>query len=104
MRFVVFAQDGSWPDAGIATGDRLVSWNGRPIVSRREFRAAITPLAIGDSVVVEAERGGVTRRAVVHVGSYRTHNVVLREAGRVTPRQLAVRRGAMLEPPSASPP
>ena len=44
---------------GLAPGDVITSFNGRPVVSMQELRGAITELASGKPAVVQIERNGL---------------------------------------------
>ena len=63
----------------------------------RDFRTRLRALQVGDNVALEYGRDGESRRAVVHITSYRVHRVQLDDAAESTVQQRAVRRGAMLD-------
>ena len=44
--------------AGLAKGDRLIEWNGRPIKTLSDFTALLTSAQVGDHVKVVVLRGG----------------------------------------------
>lgn len=95
-RLILFSREGAWPAAGLATGDRIVSWNGQPMTTMAPFRTSLRSLAIGDSVALDVERDGARRHAVVRLASYDTHRVSFREVAAAGARERRVRAGAML--------
>ena len=96
-RLLVMQPDGAWAAAGLRSGDRILSWNGSPVEGMRDFRTRLRALQVGDNVALEYGRDGESRRAVVHITSYRVHRVQLDDAAESTVQQRAVRRGAMLD-------
>lgn len=61
----------AWGRAGLHSGDRLVSVNGRPAPSWSELRAVLSRVRIGDTVVMDVRRGRTPIRAGVVVTGYR---------------------------------
>jgi len=86
-RFIVNDPRSAWSQAGLRTNDRIVAMNGAPVPDVRAFRVALRPLAVGDSVRVEYERGGVTRTAVVRITPYTITRARITENPNATPEQ-----------------
>ncbi|HET7460228.1 MAG TPA: PDZ domain-containing protein [Longimicrobium sp.] len=86
-RFIVNDPRSAWSRAGLRTNDRIVSIKGATMPDVRAFRVALRPLAVGDSVRVEYERGGVTRTAVVRITPYAVTRARITEIPNATPEQ-----------------
>jgi predicted metalloprotease with PDZ domain len=59
-----------WGRAGLHTGDRLVSWNGRAIADVRQLRTAVAQLRIGDTVRVAVRRDSAIVERMVKVTGF----------------------------------
>src|SRR5690606_19344200 len=66
-------------EAGVSTGDRIVSLDGRAIASEADVNTAVGGKRPGDMIEVVFEQRGVSRTARVTVGEDRTLEVVLYE-------------------------
>lgn len=56
--------------AGIQSGDRIVSVNGTQVSSKKEVESVLESAQVGDSVVYEIERQGSTARVTVELEEY----------------------------------
>jgi serine protease Do len=55
-------------EAGIRTGDVLMSMNGAPLGSRPQLQEMLKEMAAGDEVVLELERGGTRETLTLELG------------------------------------
>jgi predicted metalloprotease with PDZ domain len=81
----------AWGRAGLHTGDRLVSVDGRPVATSADFRSWIGSLHIGDTARVEVERDGAVSRLAVLVNGYDRPTVRIDEVANATPEQRRLR-------------
>lgn len=91
-RFIVNDPRSAWSRAGLRTNDRIVSLNAAPTRDFHAFRVVLRSLAVGDSVRVEYERGGVPRTAVVRITPYTVTHIRISEIPNATPEQRARRQ------------
>jgi predicted metalloprotease with PDZ domain len=87
---------GAWGQAGLQTGDELVTVNGSPVRRSDELGAVLAGAKIGDEVRVEFGRAGALRTAVVRLTPYEATLVRIVELPRVTERQQRMRRRWLL--------
>jgi predicted metalloprotease with PDZ domain len=80
-----------WGRAGLHTGDRLVTLNGRPVASGADFRSALGQLRIGDTMRVEVARPAGARTVSVLVTGYDRPVVRIEELPGATERQRRLR-------------
>lgn len=80
-----------WGRAGLHTGDRLLSWNGRTITEPQQLRSAVGVLRIGDSVRIEGLRATGLVETTVHVAGYDRPVARLTELPGATEAQRAIR-------------
>jgi len=67
---IVTNPKGIWARGGLHSGDQVVAVNGAAIANPRALRAALTPLAIGDTARVAVLRAGVRVIATVPIAGY----------------------------------
>ena len=91
LRLLVFDPASAWGRAGLHTGDRLLSIDGRPMTTWPEVRAVLGAARIGDTLHVEVTRPTGPFRANVIVSGYDRPVVQLEELPNATERQRAVR-------------
>jgi predicted metalloprotease with PDZ domain len=91
LSLIITNPHGAWGKAGLHTGDRLVSMNGRPIATWLELRSSMAALRIGDTVEVAVERPTGPWRTRVMVAGYDRPQVRIEEIAGATPRQLETR-------------
>lgn len=86
-------------DAGVSTGDRIVSLNGRAIDSAAALEAVVDAARAGDSIAITFEQRGVQLNRTVRVGEDRTLEVLLYEdAGMDVTAAMRQFRAAWLSP------
>jgi predicted metalloprotease with PDZ domain len=66
-----------WGRAGLHTGDRLVSWDGKSVTDPSQLRQALGLVHIGDTIQVEVQRNGQPFRAAVNVTGFERPTVRL---------------------------
>lgn len=81
----------AWGRAGLHTGDRLVSLDGRPVATATDFRAWLGKLHIGDTAQVEVVRAGVVSRLAVLIDGYDHPTVRIEELADATSEQRRLR-------------
>ena len=81
----------AWGRAGLHTGDRLVSLDGRPVATTTEFRSWIGKLHLGDTARVEVMRDGALSRVMVSINSYERPTVRIVEIADATSEQRRLR-------------
>jgi predicted metalloprotease with PDZ domain len=81
----------AWGCAGLHTGDRLVSVDGRPVATSADFRSWIGNLHIGDTARVEVVRDGAVSQLAVLVSGYDRPTVRIDEIANATPEQRRLR-------------
>jgi predicted metalloprotease with PDZ domain len=81
----------AWGLAGLHTGDRLVSLDGRPVATTTDFRSWLGKLHIGDTAQVEVMRQGVASRLAVLVTGYDRPTVRIDEIADATSEQRRLR-------------
>lgn len=80
-----------WGRAGLHTGDRLVALNGAPVANVADFRSALNPLRIGDTMRVEVRRPSGTLTIPVLVTGQERSVVRIEELPNATERQRHLR-------------
>ncbi len=83
--------DSAWGRAGQRTGDRLVSLDGRPVVTDVDFRQWIRQLRVGQTARLEVMRNGTVSTAAVLVTGYDRPTVRIQEIADATAQQLRLR-------------
>ena len=83
--------DSAWGRAGLHTGDRLVSLDGRAVKTAADFRPWLARLRVGQTAKLEVMRGGVVLAATVLVNGYDRPTVRLQEIENATAEQLRLR-------------
>ena len=81
----------AWGKAGLHTGDKLVSVDGKPVAAWADFRNWLRQLKVGDVSKVVVERGGATHTAEVHIVPYDIPTVRVFELPDAKARQLRLR-------------
>jgi predicted metalloprotease with PDZ domain len=66
-----------WGRAGLHTGDRLVSWDGKSVTDPSQLRQVLGLVHIGDTIQVEVQRNGQPFRASVNVTGFERPTVRL---------------------------
>jgi predicted metalloprotease with PDZ domain len=80
-----------WGRAGLRTGDRLVSVDGRPVTSATDFRNWMRQLNVGQTARIEVERNGAVLQLAVAVNGYNRPTVKIDEIPDATPEQRRLR-------------
>jgi predicted metalloprotease with PDZ domain len=80
-----------WAKAGLHTGDRLVSVNGKPITTWAELRLILRGIRIGDRISFETIRQGRPFRTTIIVTGFQRPTVSLEQVAGATPRQQQLR-------------
>jgi len=83
--------DSAWGRAGLHTGDRLISLDGRAVASASDFRPWLGQLRVGQTARLEVMRDGVVSTATVLITGYDRPTVRLREIEDATAEQLRLR-------------
>jgi predicted metalloprotease with PDZ domain len=91
VRLGISDPSSAWGRAGLHTGDRVRSMNGRPIPTRDAMRAILRQAKSGDTIRVELERGGVRRSATVVMTPFDRPTVQLRDVASPTAAQRTLR-------------
>ena len=81
----------AWGRAGLHTGDRLISVDGRRVATPADFRVWLGKLHIGDTARIEVERNGRTLTLSVAVSGYDRPTVRLEEIPDTRPEQVRLR-------------
>jgi len=81
----------AWGRAGLHTGDRLISIDGKPADSWTDLRSWLRTLKIGDTGRLEIVRDGVRKTVEVPINGYDIAKVHLAEIENATPRQVKLR-------------
>jgi predicted metalloprotease with PDZ domain len=102
-RLSIPTPEGAWYRAGLRTGDRLATVNGRPVASPEAFRAALAGARVGDTVAVQATRDGRPVRAAVVLAPYTALRTRLRDLPAPTARQRLVRQAWLRGPEGGAP-
>ena len=91
LQLVVNNPLSAWSMAGLRTGDGLVALGGRSIASFSELQRVLHELRVGDTVVVDIERGAAPLRVRVAVVGYTRPRVRFTDLPDVTAEQRARR-------------
>ena len=91
VRIRLFQPGSAWGRAGLHSGDELVSFNGEPVKSFREFRGKLGSIRIGDTTEVVIRRAGKQRVVRVPITGYETTRVTVSKAANASPKALAIR-------------
>jgi predicted metalloprotease with PDZ domain len=83
--------DSAWGRAGLHTGDRLVSLDGRPVATASDFRAWLGQLRVGQTVRLEVMRVGAVSTVSVLITGYDRPTVRIQEIADATSEQLRLR-------------
>ena len=59
--------------AGLAQGDVIAAWDGRPIESVSTLRRALGPESVGSKAVLSLKRAGASTQATITVGERPRH-------------------------------
>ena len=81
----------AWGRAGLHTGDRLVSLDGRPVATSTDFRARLGNLHVGDTALLEVMRARAVSRLAVLVNGYDRPTVRIVELADATAEQRRLR-------------
>jgi len=81
----------AWGRAGLHTGDRLISVDGRPVETTTNFRNWLGKLHIGDTARVEVMRDGAVSQVSVSIEGYERPTVRIVEIADATPEQRRLR-------------
>ena len=91
MRLVLQRPESAWGRAGLHSGDRVRSINGRPIASWPDFRAVLTAAAIGDTLRVEVVRDSGPYTGIVRMAGFDHPVVRIEPLASASARQVALR-------------
>jgi predicted metalloprotease with PDZ domain len=87
LRLMVLDTASVWEHAGLHTGDRILSINGRPVTELATFRSIVASLHIGDSVHVDVRRARGGFHAALVVTGYQRAVVTIEERPDATPAE-----------------
>jgi predicted metalloprotease with PDZ domain len=93
MRVMIQDPSSVWAKAGLHTGVELAMFNGVQIDSFPDFRRAIRPVKLGDSVPVDIFQGARRTHLDVRVTGYDRARARIVDIASVTPAQLERRSG-----------
>jgi predicted metalloprotease with PDZ domain len=91
LRIVVSDPASVWGQAGLHTGDELLSMNGNSMRQWRDARGVLGQARVGDTVRVTVKRAGVTRSVTVKVAGLQRPTVRIEEIPAATTRQRELR-------------
>lgn len=91
LRLIITSPASCWGRAGLHTGDRLVTINGRPVTTWPALRSILLRAAIGDSLRVAVERPTGAFTAVVEVQGFERPTVTIEERPDATREQRVLR-------------
>jgi len=91
LKLRITNSNSTWARAGIRTGDKLVSANGKPIADWPAFRTWLRTLMIGDTARLLVERAGEKRTIEVKLGTFDTPSVSIVDVERPSPKQFTLR-------------
>ena len=91
LRLRINNPNGVWGRAGLHTGDRLISVDGKPVTTSMDFRTWIGKLQVGDTAGVEIERGGAVSKVAVVITGYDRPLVKIEEIAGATSEQKRLR-------------
>ena len=66
-------RDGPGAAAGLAQGDVIAAWDGRPIESVWALRRALGPESVGSKAVLSLKRAGASAQAIITIGERPRH-------------------------------
>jgi S1-C subfamily serine protease len=66
-------RDGPGAAAGLAQGDVIAAWDGRPIESVSALRRALGPESVGSKAVLSLKRAGASAQATITIGERPRH-------------------------------
>lgn len=92
LRLIVSDPRSVWGDAGLLTGDELVSLNGAEVRTPADFREAIGKLAIGARATVQFLRDGRMASVIVHLKGYERTGVTLNSLSELNEDQRSLRQ------------
>jgi predicted metalloprotease with PDZ domain len=81
----------AWGRAGLHTGDRLVSLDGRPVATTSDFRSWLGKLHLGDTAQLEVMRNGAASPVLVSINGYDRPTVRIVDTADATADQLRLR-------------
>jgi predicted metalloprotease with PDZ domain len=87
----IMNSESTWAKAGIRTGDRVVSADGRPITTWSDFRGWLQGLQIGDTAKIIIRRDGADRTLEVPIRGFERASVKISQIDGATPRQQRIR-------------
>ena len=92
VRLRIINPDSAWGRAGLHTGDRLISVDGRSVATPADFRSSLEHLRIGQQARVEIMRNGANSAVTVLVSRYDRPTVRIEEIPDATPAQLKLQQ------------
>ncbi|MDQ6830983.1 MAG: hypothetical protein M3081_19135 [Gemmatimonadota bacterium] len=91
LKMLIFDPKSAWGRAGLHTGDRLISINGKPMTTWPEVRTTLVAAHIGDTLRFEVVRPSGPAHATVTMSGYDRAAVRIEEIPHATARQRKVR-------------
>src|SRR5205807_201876 len=91
LRIRITDPSSAWGRAGLHTGDRLLSLDGRPVATAMDFRSRLGQLRIGQTTRVEVMRDGAPTQIVVPITGYDRPTVRIDEIADASPEQRRLR-------------
>ena len=85
----------SWARAGVRTGDKLISADGKPIADWNEFRTWLRTLKVGDTARLLLSRNGIEKVVNVPLKPFDVPSVRVVEVENATPKQIRLRQAWM---------
>lgn len=95
LRLVLYNSSSEWARAGLETGDDIETINGAPTRTYADFRAALSRIRVGDSVVVQERRHGQPTSVAFVMSAFPRPRVRFEDLAVVTPEQRAARAAWM---------
>jgi len=80
-----------WGKAGLHTGDEIISISNIPVITQKDFFAAIGKLKIGDTISIEVKQPAGIRKADVVIDGYKKAKVQIEELTSATEQQRKLR-------------
>ena len=91
LKLRITNSNSAWAHAGIRTGDKLVTADGKPLTTWSEFRTWLRTLKVGDTPRLVVMRNASEKTVDVELKPFDTPNVRLLELAKATPKQLRIR-------------
>ena len=91
MKLRITNSRSAWAQAGLRTGDKTISADGKQVTSWQEFRNWLRALKVGDTARLTVRRGGETKTFEVPIRPFEIPTVRITEISNANPKQLRLR-------------